>query len=362
MIGKHLIYGAVGFVVALVITSTVFLYVHNKRNYIEIIAVTGATPLAVKEDVGKGFLLEVAGDTEKVYRFDRGALNAFASTYVRTHEVSLEGDFEGTYRYTGIPVLHILEGVAPKKPEGAPFDRPLDVVVTFISESGESRHFSFGELTMTDDSEPVILAYKRNELLPAKSQNGEEYKYNIHKEPLNGLRLVCPAEPDTARYLDNVIRIVYSDPVVDNKGLPVMQQGLKCSSEAISIVKNGVSNPLSFEGVETASIDGWVRTGHGRGFKVISSARGYNMRSLLKNNFPEAGPEKFFLFVACDGYRTLFSGREIFKTEAGRRMMLVNEVDGKPVRGGASLGPVKDYYVDRETWGLTHIIMLDNIN
>jgi hypothetical protein len=43
-------------------------------------------------------------------------------------------------------------------------------------------------------------------------------------------------------------------------------------------------------------------------------------------------------------------------------MMLVNEVDGKPVRGGASLGPVKDYYVDRETWGLTHIIMLDNIN
>lgn len=70
-----------------------------------------------------------------------------------------------------------------------------------------------------------------------------------------------------------------------------------------------------------------------------------------------------FLFVACDGYRTLFlfSGRDIFSTETGRRMMLIDELDGKPRRGGSSLGPVKDYFVDREIRGLTHIIMLDNI-
>jgi hypothetical protein len=236
------------------------------------------------------------------------------------------------------------------------------MVVTFISADGSQKHFGYGELTMTTDSNPVILAYQRKELNPSKETKGEPYKWNLHKGDVKGLRLVCPAEPDTSRYLDNVVKIVLRDIKTDNTGIPPMKQGLKCSSDGVKTVTAGKMKDLDTAGVKTSSVEKWVRTGHGRGYKGISSASGYDMRGLLKKNFPGCGPDTYFIFVACDGYRTIFSGREIFNTEAGAKMMLIKDVDGRPAKGGMSLGPVADYYVDRETWGLTHIIMIDKID
>lgn len=353
---KHALIAAA---VTAVICVTAFSCYNSRKNYLQIVAVTGATPIAVKADVKQGMSLEVSGYTERVYKFSASALNAFAPVYLRTREVSAAGKFEGTYRYSGIPVLHILEGVAPKKPENAPFDRPLDMVVTFVSSEGKQSHFSFGELTMTDDSNPVILAYAREELLPSKPK--ESYEWNIHKGNVKGLRLVCPAEKDTARYLDDVVKIVFREIEVDNSILPVTQKGHKCSSGSVKIVDGKRVAPLNLAGVKTATLKDWVRTGHGQGFKGISTAKGYDLTDVLMRNFPGAGPDSYFLFVACDGYRTLFSGREIFTTEAGEAMMLITDVDGKKLPTGTSMGPVKDYYVDRETWGMTHIVKINSI-
>ncbi len=66
----------------------------------------------------------------------------------------------------------------------------------------------------------------------------------------------------------------------------------------------------------------------------------------------------FYLFVACDGYRSLFSGTEIFATAAGRESMIITEMDGERPSGGMTLGPVRDYFVDRDVWGLSHIVQL----
>jgi hypothetical protein len=333
----------------------------SSRNYHKIIVVTGATPLALKQDVDKNISLEVSGNTKKVYKFDEDSLNAFASVYIRTREVAPNGDFEGTYRYTGVQVLNILEGIAPEKPKDAPFDRPLDMIVTFISSSGKQVHFSYGELTMTDDVKPVILAYSRTELAASKSTPEKPYKLNIHKGDVKGLRLICPGDNNTARYLDDVKRIVLREITVDNSEFPEMTKGFRCVADSVKTVHNGKVMPLDLNGIETGNVANWVRTGHGQGFKGISSASGYNLRSLLRKNFPGAGEKNYFLFVACDGYRTMFSGREIFSTDAGKDMMLLKEMDGAKTRCGMSLGPVRDYYVDRETWGLTHIMMVDGV-
>jgi hypothetical protein len=270
--------------------------------------------------------------------------------------VAPDGKFQGTYRYTGIPVINILEGIAPKKHEGAPFDRPLDMIVTFISSDNKQSHFSYGEVTMTDDTNPVMLAYSRTELLPAKLKDSNEpYKWNIHKGDVKGLRLICPGDSDTGRYLDDVVKIVLREIDVDNSILPVMQKGVKCKAGLVKVVEGGRVGALTLSGVEKRSIKNRIRTGHGQGFKGISGAEGYELISLLKKNFSGSDPNDYFLFVACDGYRTLFSGREIFLTEAGKNMMLITEVDGKEQM---TLGSIKDYYVDRETWGLSHIVRI----
>ena len=361
---KHVLITAL---ITIIVAVSLFAFYNSRKNYAKIIAVTGATPLAFKVDVKPGVSLEVSGGTEKVYKFNSSALNSFASTYLRTKEVDAEGKFQGTYRYTGIPVINILEGVAPKKPEGAPFDRPLDMLVTFISSDGKQSHFSYGEITMTDDANPVMLAYSRNELLPHKEKKDKPYTLNIHKGDVKGLRLICPAEADTARYLDDVVKIVLREIDVDNSILPAMRKGADCKEDIkdvdfIRIVDKGRVSALSLSGVDRASVKNRVRTGHGQGYKGISGAQGYDLISLLKKNFPGAGKDDYFLFVACDGYRALFSGREIFLTEAGKNMMLISAVDyEKKHSAGLTLGPIKDYYVDRETWAVSHIVRVNSV-
>jgi hypothetical protein len=357
---KHIIITAV---ITAVIFSCLFYFFSIRKNYAKIMAVTGATPLAFKVDVKSGLSLEVSGATEKVYKFNSSSLNAFASAYLRTKEVGADGKFQGTYRYTGIPVMNILEGIAPKKPEGATFDRPLDMVVTFISSDNKQSHFSYGEVTMTDDTNPVMLAYSRTELLPTKSKDpNEPYKWNIHKGDVKGLRLICPGDSDTSRYLDDVVKIVVREIDVDNSILPVMKKGEKCKSDSVKVVEGGKLTALTLSGVEMRSIKNRVRTGHGQGYKGIVSAQGYDLISLLKKNFQGSDHSDYFLFVACDGYRTLLSGREIFLTEAGKNMMIITEVDGKKQSAGMSLGSIKDYYVDRDTWGLSHIVRVNSVD
>ena len=144
--------------------------------------------------------------------------------------------------------------------------------------------------------------------------------------------------------------------------LPVQKKDSKCESREITGIDGDASKPLSFKGVGRQKISGWVRIGHGRGFKGISAAAGYSLRSFLKKNFKECGPRSFFLFVACDGYRVLFSGREIFLSGDGASYMILDAIDGKKPTGNYMLAPVDDYFVDRDVWGLTHIVCIDGLN
>lgn len=331
------------------------------KSKMDIMAVTGATPGWYDVDTPRSYSLTVDGMVKRTYVFNATALNAFPSAWRRTMERSASGEFQGTYAYTGIPLIAIMDGIAPQKPKTAAFDRPLDMLVTFTSADGRKAHFSYGELTMVDDSLPVMLAFDRRQVLPTDDKTKASYTHNLHKENLTGLRLICPADPDTARYLDNVVKITLGEIEVPFAGIPVMKKGEKCSSSAITAVSAKGSSPVSFAGVPRADASSWIRTGHGRGFKGISTASGYSLRETLRKNFPNCGEKNFFLFIACDGYRTLFSGREIFMTEAGRSMMIIDTLDGKKSPSGPMLGPVADYYVDRDVWGLSHIVMLDGV-
>ncbi len=343
-----------------VVSVTAAVFTGCSGRGIDVEALTGATPLAVEHDVPRGVTLSVNGMVKKEYRFSRRALNGMASTRLRTREVTPEGEFLGAYIYYGIPLFNILEGVAPKKPDDAPFDRPLDMIVEVVSESGTKSLFSYGELTMTDDRHPVTLAFRREQVLPSKDP--EKYRKNSFTEDVDGLKLVCPRDPDTERYLDKVVSITLTTPDVQYGKLPVMKQGKKCKSGTIQCVESGKSRKGSFDGVPGRKVTGWVRVGHGRGYKGISSASGYKLRAFLKQNFPGCGEDNYFLFVACDGYRTIFSGSEIFATEDGESFIIADKLDGKRPPGGIMLAPVDDYFVDRDVWGLTHIVLLDNDN
>jgi len=331
----------------------------EKRNALEVMAVTGATPLAFAKRASSELSLKFSGLVKKEYELSGDALNAFASTRIRTKEISPDGRFLGTYIYVGIPLFNIMEGVAPKKADNAVFDKPYDILVTFASSGGEKRFFSYAELTMTDDSLPVFLAFYREQLLP--NSKPEKYKKNVFKDNIKGLKLVCPGEPDTSRYLDDVVSITFTVPETPVNLLPVTRKRVKCSSGIPVCIKNGKVKEADFRGMKLRSVKDWVRVGHGHGYYGIKDAKGYMLRSFIKRNFTDSTSDTFFMFVGCDGYRCLFSGREIFSTENGRNMMIIKGKWAGSSNVNLTLAPVTDYYIDRALKGLSHIVMLDSI-
>ncbi len=342
--------------IALLISCLIMTAMGCGNDLSRIMTVTGATPLALQESAPSGLSLIISGLVKKEYKLSSYALNKFATTRIRTREVSPSGEFEGTYVYTGIPLYNILEGVTPQKPKNAAFDRPLDIAVVFHSRSGKKARFSYGELIMTDDRHPFTLAFHRRQVLPSKDP--QKYTKNKHKENIKGLRLICPRDPDTSRYLDDVTQIKLVVLRTPDDRLPVMKKGSKCDSPGINSVDGTSVKAVTFNGVTEQKTDRWVRIGHGQGYKGVSSAAGYGLRSFLTKNFRDCGPDDFFLFVACDGYRVLMSGREIFLSGDGASYMILKDLDGKKPTGTYMLAPVDDYFVDRDVWGLTHVVII----
>ena len=161
---------------------------------------------------------------------------------------------------------------------------------------------------MCDDSRPVILAFHRAPVLPIKSP--ESYTRNKYTTDLTGLRLVCPGDEDTARFLNNVERITLTLPLIPDTllpaPLPAKEKGKDCSSSSITCISGDKHWPLNLDEIPIVEVTGWFRIGHGRGIKgdKRAEAKGYAMTELLKRNFPDAGPNDHFLFVACDGCRS----------------------------------------------------------
>jgi len=346
-------------IVVLVLIVGVFIfYRQSHKDYYDYLIMSGATPLAVSRRVPADFGLEIEGLVKKTYRFSGNALNALATTRIRTREVSPGGDYQGAYIHVGIPVFNILEGIAPLKPDQAAFAQPLDILVTFHSASGAKVYFSFNELIMTGDCQPPTLAFNRTPLLPTNENVRAAYTGNRFTEALTGFRLICPREPDTARYLDNVVRISYRVIPIRAEDLPPRRKKFRCRSEAITCIDGSGRKPGVFDAVARQTRDHWLRIGHGHGYDDIATAQGRNLRAFLEANFPGAGREDFFLFAACDGYRALFSGREIFATADGAAMMIVERLNAKLPPEGYMLAPTKDFFADRAMWGLARVVRI----
>jgi hypothetical protein len=345
-------------VVLVLVGSLFFCYRQTHKDYYDYLTMSGATPLAVARRVPADIRLTIDGLVKKTYRFTGDALNALATTRIRTREVSPDGDYLGAYVHVGIPVFNILEGIAPQKPANAAFGQPLDILVAFHSASGESVYFSFNELIMTGDCQPVTLAFCRKPVLPTNEAVRDLYTGNRLTAELKGLRLICPREPDTSRYLDDVVRVSYDKIPLDDEGLPPRKKKFACHSASIACIDGERRTTGIFEAVERCANNHWIRIGHGHGYDEIARAEGVDLRGFLTTNFTGTGPDDFFLFVACDGYRALFSGREIFSTPDGAAMMIVDRLNGDTPAEGLMLAPTADYFSDRAMWGLASVVRI----
>ncbi len=331
------------FLLILLGINPIFTLENNKS----IDAVSSATSPAIKRELPEKFSLRVTGKLKREYFLSAEYLSTLSTVRIRTKEVTSEGKVMGAYFYQGIPLYFILDGIAPHKDITDQFDRPLDMVITFISKSGLTSNFSYGELTMCDDNNPVTLAFHRTPLLPSKDPG--KYNKNKYKNPLKGFRLICPGDLYDDRYLENVIAVKLTLLPSSDNLFPVLSKGKECSSKELFYIKNGKKLKSSLENIPLITIANWFRIGHGRGIKSKKHevVKGYLLRSWIKKHYGPGKPDDFYIFAGCDGYRSVFSWAEIYRTENGKKMILVNG------EKGLTLGPAGDFFIDRNIWALS---------
>ncbi len=315
-------------------------------------ALSSATCPAIKESIPSGLSIRISGKVRNEYNLNSEYLSKLSTIRIRTREVSPEGIVMGAYIYHGIPVYFILDGIVPLKTENDSFDRPLDLMVSFTSASGKTSRFSYGELTMCDDNNPVTLAFHRSQLFPSKSS--EKYKKNIYTKPLKGFRLICPGDLYDDRYLDNVISIRFSLLRTTNTLFPELNKKKNCNSEHLYYIRNGKRYKSSFTKIPIITISNWFRIGHGRGIKSTNfdSVKGYSLTAWLEKYLGPGKPGDYYIFAGCDGYRSIFSWTEIFQTSNGKKMIIITEMNRQRKKKGLTLGPLGDFFVDRCIWGL----------
>jgi hypothetical protein len=321
-------------------------------------ATSSATQLAKKHALPEIISLYAAGEIQQAYRYSRAKLDQFPTIRIRDIEVNSKGEILGSYIYTGIPVLYFLEKTTPLKRKPATFNRPLDMQVVFHSSTKKKVSFSYGELTMANDNNPVILAYHREPLNPSKQM--DNYTKNKLTGELKGFRLICPGDKDNSRYLEDVKDVYLQLPTYSEELLPKVQKKFKCNSTAIKLIDKNKEKKASFKNVPIKKVSNWLRIGHGRGIKgeKAATASGYHLRTFLKKNFTNCNAEDYFLFVGCDGYRTLLSGKEIFNTHKGDRFIIMDTLNNKKLKEGFTLGTIADFFIDRSVKGLSHILRL----
>ena len=75
--------------------------------------------------------------------------------------------------------------------------------------------------------------------------------------------------------------------------------------------------------------------GEAKGY--ITNMKGVLLKTVLGSiefdyNKPKELNEFYFVFVATDGYKVVFSWNEIYNTEAGNNFYIITEMDGKNIR------------------------------
>lgn len=88
------------------------------------------------------------------------------------------------------------------------------------------------------------------------------------------------------------------------------------------------------------SINDLVITNHlGVAKKTVTGLKGILLKDVLDSVLFAAENPKllsafYFIFVAADGYKVVYSWNEIFNTETGNHVYIITEKEGKDIRGG----------------------------
>lgn len=330
----------------------------------------------------------ISGSVTKPQTVSAAALAGLTRRALLVKAPGAAGRYRGTFEAEGVALKDLLDraGIAKRVDDG--FDRPLDLAVVVTGRDGRKALFSWGELFLADDSGAALLADRIRPFVPhhhapitdprfapgtwlgleARASLDVSHCSSCHDggklgriDVPRGLCLVPVRDRDGRRFVEDVASIE-----VRQAGFPAPPKKDDAKDpwvEAPSLIPPaGTARPLTAEALMGVTrVEGEDDTvGLGRGYRGRSRWSGVSLAALLRSCLrADADPGLLFVVVtASDGYRSLYSGGEIFLSRLGENVVLIDTEDGTPLlrKSGRLKSIVRaDFFVDRAVRSLAEV-------
>jgi hypothetical protein len=307
------------------------------------------------------------------------ALTRGLPTYRRLVKVTgSNGQYRSTIEVEGYALKDILDRVQVKKEDDG-FNEALDTYITVKGRGGEQSLLSYSEAYLANDGGPLLV--ERARLLfphhhqplgndnsnPTILHNAEERGglnlqtcsacHTGNPAPVlsvpQGWLLVTSSDDSSRRYIEDVVEIN-----VHQVGIPVKDTRATAKNAVIDVPMlvgpDGKQTPLTAQQYRRLPKSAWQDTtfGLGKGFHGRHTWQGTSLDALLRPLLPPGtDPSKTWVLVtAADGYRSLFSGSEVFAAPEGKSVLLADREDGQALGAGSGRYHIvsrSDFFIDR---------------
>jgi len=244
-------------------------------------------------------VVTVTGLAKHPQRLTLQDLANYRAVSLRATEVGRDGTFHGVYRYQGVPLQVLLQAAGVEK-ESSDFAKAIDLAIEVRNRKGQRALLSWAEVAYGRPAD-VIVAFAAESLLT---------KGEVSPKPLTLPRLVLGGDFYSDRSLDEIIAIEVVDPSRTSRveAVPLPQPGNRPVTEVTTKI---VWSGSRFDGVQKFS--------------------GTPLVDVLRQAGVKDDPQAAILIRSRDGYRSLLSCAELFWSPLGRRILLAERMDGKPL-------------------------------
>lgn len=260
-------------------------------------------------------------------------LEKFQTVQARQNEVTMDKKYHGAFNYRGIPLKSLLELCHVEKEE-SDFTKLIDLAVIVKNRDGKRVVLSWGEVAYRNAGD-VIIATGGAPVMPMVNctlchKSSDEYRR--WQAPLERTvrypKLVMGNDFYAERCLENIESIEIADMGVTR---PVVRSNDAYSADISVTGKDG--GVTAMRGIEKLAriSQAAKQAGDGKGFHGLKEYGGVSLADALAACDAKIDIHSALILSAPDGYRSLISGGELLLSPAGRRIMIADTLDGKPI-------------------------------
>jgi precorrin-2 methylase len=284
-------------------------------------------------------VLSISGLVKFPFHFTLTTLAGLRESQIRVTEASRQieikdGRWYRTYWYYGIPLKTLID-MAHVEKEDEQYRRLMDLAIVVRGRNGQAV-LSWPEVCNADSRGAMIAL--RADPVPPLTKEGP------------GTDVFPRLVPGDDFYSDRFVDGVFNIEVVSLAAPVPFKKGTHVRSPAVTI-SGAAGKPLVIENLSRYSKVTVTskQSGHDPGYFGIVSYRGTPLAEILEKEGIALDKDTLLLATGSDGYRGAVSYGELFLSPGGRKIILADELEGKPFGESGKFNLIfpDDYNADR---------------